>query len=222
MSRTQTLAAPPRDGTSEDVPLHLVPADQPTHKFATVMFVDVKSSMTLSRTVELDEWWSVIDGLFELMCVCVYRFGGWVGNFTGDGIEAIFEDSAGADGHARRACQAALCLRDSVGSAAGELYRSRRLELSVRIGINSGDVLTGTIGERGNGYYTAIGYPVGLAKRMESLASPNRILLTEHTAAMVGDLGELRPMGPFEVKGSELPVGVFELTGEYAVGYDAR
>jgi class 3 adenylate cyclase len=223
MSALQRLATPSRADTAQGLALRLVKDDRPTHAFATVMFVDVKSSMTLSRTVEPEEWWSVIDGLFELMSECVYRFGGWVGNFTGDGIKAVFEDTAGTDGHARRACQSALCLRDSIESAAEELYESHRLKLSVRIGINSGDVLTGTIGERSTGYYTAIGYPVGLAKRIEGLASPDRILLSEHTASLVSELAELRDLGTFDVKGSELPVGVFELIGEHAVaGHYAR
>jgi adenylate cyclase len=66
-----------------------------------------------------------------------------------------------------------------------ELRRKRQLELSVRIGLNSGEVLTGTIGNRYSRYYTAGGYAVALAKRMETLARPGGIYLTEHTAALI-------------------------------------
>ena len=82
---------------------------------------------------------------------------------------------------------------------AEKLRREQGLEIAVRIGINSGEVLTGTIGDRYNRYYTANGYAVGLAKRMEVLAIPNRIFLTEHTAALVA--GAVAPPQPGGVRG---------------------
>ena len=97
--------------------------------------------------------------------------------------------------------------------ATAQLERQRRLELEVRIGINSGEVLTGTIGERYSRHYTACGYTVALAKRMETLARPGGIYLTEHTAALIGQALELSDLGLFEVKGALSPVGVFELIG---------
>ena len=182
-------------------------------KFVTVLFVDVKGSMGLSSAIELEEWWSVIDGLFELMCESVYRFGGWVAGFTGDGIKAVFEAPGATDDHAQRACDAALWLRDAICAPAAELRSEHGLELSVRIGINSGEVLTGTIGDRYRRCYTANGYPVALAKRIEAIALPGRINLSEHTAALVAGAVQLRDLGTFAVKGAQQPVGVFELVG---------
>jgi class 3 adenylate cyclase len=180
-------------------------------KFVTVLFVDVKGSMDLIRAVALEEWWSVIDGLFEVMCEGVYRFGGWVAGFTGDGIKAVFESAEETDDHARRACDAALWLRDAIREPAAELRGEHGLELSVRIGINSGEVLTGTIGDRYRRCYTVNGYAVALAKRIETIARPGRIYLSEHTAALVAGVAQLRDLGAYEVKGAEVPVGVFEL-----------
>ncbi len=177
------------------------------------MFVDMKGSMALSGALDLDVWWSLIDGLFELMCESVCQFGGWVANFTGDGIQAIFEAEDAIDDHARRACEAAAHLRHAIRVPAAKLIAGHGLELSVRIGINSGEVLTGTIGARHAPYYTANGYAVALAKRMEAFALPGRIYLSEHTAALVADTLEVRDLGPFEVKGAQAPVGVFELVG---------
>jgi class 3 adenylate cyclase len=197
----------------EQAALRVTSVRRTERKLATVMFVDVKGSMNLSREIELEAWWSVIGGLFEQMCEGVYRFGGWVANFTGDGVEAVFEATNATNDHARRACDAALWLRDAIGAPADDLRGGDGLELSVRIGINSGHVLTGTIGSRYKRYYTANGYAVALAKRMETLALADQIYLTEHTAALVAGGHELRDLGAFEVKGADLPVGVLELVG---------
>jgi class 3 adenylate cyclase len=72
-------------------------------------------------------------------------------------------------------------------------------------------VLTGTVTHRDNRYYTASGYPVALANRMEALALPRRIYVSGHTAALLNDAFELRDLGAFQVKGADVPVGVFEL-----------
>jgi adenylate cyclase len=180
-------------------------------KSVTVLFADVGGSMALSGSIGLEEWWSMIATLFELMSEAVQRCGGWVGAFTGDGISAVFEAHGGAEEHARRACQAALSIRDAMQEPAAALRRERRLELAVRIGINSGEVVTGTVGARCSPYYTACGYTVGLAKRMEALATPDRIFLTEHSAALIGHTLPLHDCGAFEVKGAPCPVGVYEL-----------
>jgi class 3 adenylate cyclase len=212
LATAQQIAADSSTDADERT-LRLVTSGNPEHKTATVMFVDIKESMLLINSIELDKWWSVIASLFELMCEGVYQFGGWVGNFTGDGIEAVFEASDASGTHARRACEAALWMRDAIGMTAEKLRREQGIEIAVRIGINSGEVLIGTIGDRYNRYYTANGYAVCLAKRMEVLAVPNRIFLTEHTAALVAGALAVRNVGAFEVKGADLPVGVFELVG---------
>lgn len=188
-----------------------VPARTAERKFATVLFVDVQGSMSLSATVEPDEWWWVLSDLFELMCDGVCRSGGWVGSFTGDGIKGIFEARESAEAHACRACDSALWLCDVLRVRGAELLDERGLNLAVRIGINSGEVVTGTIGDRYSRYYTATGYSVALAKRIEALALPGRVYLSEHTAALVAATHRLRDVGTFNVKGAQLPVGVFEL-----------
>jgi class 3 adenylate cyclase len=200
------------DGDAQSTP-RVTSSRHTQRKLATVMFVDVIGSMDLSREIDLEPWWSVIGELFELMCESVYRFGGWVANFTGDGVEAVFEATDATDDHARQSCDAALWLREAIRAPTAELSSEHGLELSVRIGINSGDVLTGTIGSRYKRYHTANGYAVALAKRMETLALPGRICLSARTAALVADAFRLRELGAFEVKGADEPVEVCELMG---------
>jgi class 3 adenylate cyclase len=216
VSSNQTLAAPrdaphPRSSSAyrPGRPASVYRTERTT---ATVLFTDIQSSMELSRSVTPERWWSVICDLVELMGEGVHRFGGWVGNFTGDGIEAIFQDTDDHPSHAERACQAALWLQDAIQMHARRLHRERGLNLSVRIGLNSGEVLTGTIVEHHNRYYTATGYAVALAKRIESLAPPGHVYLSEHTAKHLPPAFALRPQGTFEIKGAPLPIAVLELT----------
>jgi class 3 adenylate cyclase len=206
---------PPSRGhyQAEDPQVRVLSVCDTERKLVSVLFADVKGSMGLSGSVELEEWWSLMTGVFELMCQSAYRFDGWVANFTGDGIAAVFEGPSGAEDHASRACSAALWLRDAVGETAAELNSKRGLELSIRIGIHTGEVLTGMIDCRRSRYYTASGYAVALAQRMEALALPGHINLSESTAALLGHGLELRDLGPFEIKGAGAPVGVFELVG---------
>jgi adenylate cyclase len=192
------------------------PAPPPSaseRKLATILFTDVKSSMELSAAVELEDWWSIMRGLFALMYEGVHRFGGWVGNFTGDGIVAVFEDGADNPEHADRCCDAALWLREAIRSPAQDLLTVHGLELSIRMGMHSGAIVTGAIDGPDNHYYTATGFAVSLAKRIEGLALPGCIYLSEQTAKLLRPGLELRDLGAFAVKGTPLPVGVFELAG---------
>ena len=218
MTSSQTLTTPPQPGTAVAGSAHerdrtVGSITLASRKFVTVMFVDIQDSTDLSRTIGPEAWWSAIADVFELMCEGVYEFGGWVANFTGDGIAAVFDAPILTGDHAGRACDSALWLRDAMRAPAAKLSSDHALELSIRIGINSGEVLTGTIGDRYKRYYTANGYAVALAKRMEALALPDRIYLTEHTAALLDGAHRLHDLGAFEVKGTHRPVGVFELLG---------
>ena len=202
------------DASEEEYrPAHVAPVCRAERKHATILFTDVKSSMDLSNSLALDEWWSMIAALFELMCEGVYRFGGWVGAFTGDGVKAVFESSDGTADHAERACDAALWLRDAIASFARQLQGERGVDVAVRIGVNSGEILAGTIGDRYSRYYTASGYPVAMAKRIEGAAAPGQICLTADTAALLGPRLRLRGLGLLAVKGARAPVRAFELVG---------
>jgi len=189
----------------------------PTHddaerKQVTVLFADVSGSMDLAEQEDPEEWRKIMQRFFSLLAETVTRFEGTVDKFTGDGIMAIFGAPVAHEDHARRACYAALQMLDDVASYAAELRRAKGLNFSTRIGINSGEVVAGAIGE-GGGSYTAIGHTVGLAQRMEALAEPGKAYLTENTAELARGFLDLRDLGEFEIKGASRPVGVFELAG---------
>jgi class 3 adenylate cyclase len=183
----------------------------PERRLVTILFADVKGSTALSRSVALEDWWLVIAELFDDMCEGVSLFDGRVDGFTGDGVMAVFEDHGGPGDHADRACAAALWVRDAMHRRADQLRRERRLELAVRIGLNSGEVLVGTIGRRESRRYTVGGYPVALAKRIEALAHPGRVWVSEDTAHLVAPARRPRDLGAFDVSGAPSRVRVFEL-----------
>jgi class 3 adenylate cyclase/tetratricopeptide (TPR) repeat protein len=187
--------------------------DDAERKQVTVLFADVSGSMDLAEQQDPEEWRKIMQRFFSLLAETVTRFEGTVDKFTGDGIMAVFGAPIAHEDHARRACYAALQMLDDVSEYAAELRRELGLNFSTRIGINSGEVVAGAIGQGSDGDYTAIGHTVGLAQRMEALAEPGKAYLTEHTAELARGFLDLRDLGEFEIKGASQPVRVFELAG---------
>jgi class 3 adenylate cyclase/tetratricopeptide (TPR) repeat protein len=191
--------------------------DQPEadgeRKQVTVLFADVKGSMDMAEQVDAEEWREIMQRFFSLLSDGVRRFEGTVDKFTGDGIMALFGAPIAHEDHAPRACFAALHISELVSEYAAELRRAKGLNFSVRIGINSGEVIAGAIGEDDKPEYTAVGHTVGLAQRMEALAEPGKAYLTEHAAKLAEGYLELKDLGEFEVKGASHPIRAFELVG---------
>jgi class 3 adenylate cyclase/tetratricopeptide (TPR) repeat protein len=182
-------------------------------KQVTVLFADLKGSMDLSESIDPEEWHRIMERFFTILTDGVHRFEGTVNQYTGDGIMALFGAPIAHEDHAQRACYAALHLREELRPYADELRISRGLSFSVRMGLNSGEVVVGKIGDDLRMDYTAQGHTVGLAARMEQLAEARSIYLTEHTAKLVGGYFALRDLGASRIKGVSEPLHVFELEG---------
>jgi class 3 adenylate cyclase/tetratricopeptide (TPR) repeat protein len=182
-------------------------------KQVTVLFADVKGSMDLAERLDPEEWHAIMDRFFAILAEGVHRFEGTVNQYTGDGIMALFGAPIAHEDHAQRACHAALHLGRELRRHADELRVARGLNFAVRLGLNSGEVVVGKIGDDLRMDYTAQGHTVGLAARMEQIAAPDRAYLTEHTAKLVSGYFTLRDLGPTRVKGVAEPLGVYELEG---------
>jgi class 3 adenylate cyclase/tetratricopeptide (TPR) repeat protein len=182
-------------------------------KQVTVLFADVMGSMELAERSDPEQWRRIMERFFSILCEGVHRFEGTVDKFTGDGIMALFGAPIAHEDHAERACYAALHLQEELASYAAELRREQGLSFSVRMGLNSGEVVVGAIGEDLAMDYTAIGHTVGLAHRMEQLAEPGKAYLTEHTASLAEGYLALTDLGEFQVKGASRALRVHELTG---------
>jgi class 3 adenylate cyclase/tetratricopeptide (TPR) repeat protein len=182
-------------------------------KQVTVLFADVMGSMELAERSDPEQWRQTMERFFAILCEGVHRFEGTVDKFTGDGIMALFGAPIAHEDHAQRACYAALHLQEELASYAAEIRREQGLSFSVRMGLNSGEVVVGAIGEDLAMDYTAIGHTVGLAQRMEQLAEPGKAYLTEHTASLAEGYLALTDLGEFQVKGASRALRVHELTG---------
>jgi class 3 adenylate cyclase len=182
-------------------------------KQVTVWFADVKGSMGLSEPLDPEDWHAILDRFFAVLTDAVHRFEGTVNQYTGDGVMALFGAPIAHEDHAHRACYAALHVKSELRALQDELRLSRGLDLQVRIGIHSGEVVVGKIGDDLRMDYTAQGHTVGLAQRMESIAAPNTAVLSDATAKRVEGFFALRSLGSSSVKGVREPVQVFELEG---------
>jgi len=182
-------------------------------KQVTVLFADVKSSLELAESVDPEEWHRILDRFFQILADGVHRFEGTVNQYMGDGIMALFGAPIAHEDHAQRACYAALHLRDELRQYAEEIKRTRELSFAVRLGLNSGDVVVGKIGDDLRMDYTAQGSVVGVAQRLEQLAEPGHVYVGEPTAKLVAGYFALRDLGSFELKGMHEPIRVHELQG---------
>lgn len=175
------------------------------HKQVTVLFADVVGSMRLAAGLESERLRSIMNELFNHAAAVVQRYQGTVDKFTGDGLMALFGAPTALEDHALRACIAALEIQDVASGLAESVAASDGVDLRIRIGLNSGDVIVGEIGS-GPGRYTAVGHPVGLAQRMEAAAPAGGVLCSLATANLVEPLVRLGPVEPVHAKGFDNPL----------------
>ena len=169
--------------------------------------------MELQETLDPEAWAEIMARFVQILAEGVRRFGGTVDKFTGDGIMALFGAPLAQEDHARRACHAAWHLIKAIAEYAEGLRKEQGLELHVRLGLNSGEVVVGRVGDDVTLDATALGHTVGLAQRMEARAEPGRAYLTEHTARLVQGWFRLEDLGPMAVKGAREPLRVYALAG---------
>jgi len=185
-------------------------------KQVTVLFADLKGSMELLADRDPEEAKRILDPVLERMMEAVHRYEGTVNQVMGDGIMALFGAPIAHEDHAVRACYAALRMQDAIRRYTDELRRAQGLEVQIRVGLNSGEVVVRSIGNDLRMDYTAVGQTTHLAARMEQLATPGTIRLAAETLQLAEGFVQVKPLGPIPVKGLTEPVEVFELTGASA------
>ncbi len=182
------------------------------YKQVTVLFADVVHSMDIAAAVGAERLREIMTELVKRASVVVQRYSGTVDKFTGDGIMAVFGAPVALEDHAFRACLAALDLQEQAKQLALDVNGRDGVDLQLRVGLNSGEVIAGEIGSGAAGY-TAIGEQVGLAQRMESAAPPGGVMLSESTARLVDEAVVLDEPELVRIKGSDLPVSARRLLG---------
>src|SRR5215475_2608803 len=175
-------------------------------KQVTVLFADMKGSMELLADRDPEKARKLLDPVIEHMMEAVHRYEGTVSNLMGDGIMALFGAPLAHEDHAVRACYAALTMQESVQRYADEVRRTEGVSIQIRAGLNSGEVVVGSIGNDLKMDYTAIGQTVHLAARMEQMATPGSIMITAENLRLAEGYVEVKSLGPVNVKGLSEPV----------------
>src|SRR4051794_23239853 len=181
------------------------------YKQVTVLFADVVRSMDLAAALDMERLREIVSELVERSAAVVRRYGGSV-EFTGDGVMVVFGAPVALEDHAVRACLAAVGVQEEAKRLAEEVRERDGVDLQVRVGLNSGQVIAGEIGSGSLGY-TAIGEQVGLAQRMESVAPPGTVMLSESTARLVEHSVMLAEPEQVRIKGADEPVRARRLVG---------
>jgi class 3 adenylate cyclase/tetratricopeptide (TPR) repeat protein/ribosomal protein L40E len=180
-------------------------------KLVTVLFADVANFTSLSEKLEPEEVHQIMEGCLRILMDEIHKYEGTINQFTGDGVMALFGAPLAHEDHAQRACYAALAIQKNLAEYSEKVKKNYGQEFRMRIGLNSGPVVVGSIGDDLHMDYTAIGDTINLASRMEGLAQPGSVLLSRNTHRLVKDYFDLKPIGPLEVKGKEDPQEAFEL-----------
>jgi class 3 adenylate cyclase len=182
------------------------------YKQVTVLFADVVHSMDIAAAVGPERLREIMADLADRCAAVVKRYGGTVDKFTGDGIMAVFGAPVALEDHAVRACLAALGVQEDAKRLAVVVQERDGVDLRLRVGLNSGQVIAGEIGSGALGY-TAIGEQVGMAQRMESVAPPGGVLLSASTARLVDGAAAVGEPELVRIKGSEDAVPARRLLG---------
>ncbi len=182
------------------------------YKQVTVLFADVVHSMDIASAAGAERLREIMAQLVDQAAAVVKRYGGTLDKFTGDGIMALFGAPVALEDHALRACRAALEIHSGISDLGCEVSRRDGVELALRIGLNSGQVITGEVGTAATGY-TAVGEQVGMAQRMESVAPPGGVMLSASTARLVEGAATLGESELVQIKGADEPVSAHRLLG---------
>ena len=182
-------------------------------KSVTVLFADIAGFSRLAIRLGAEDLHAVMDGCFERLSQAVHRYEGTINQFTGDGVMALFGAPIAHEDHAERAVHAALAIQGAMAEYGEALARERSLEFRMRIGLHSGTVVVGRIGDNLRMDYTAQGDTVNLAARLEAAATPGTVLVSEGTRRLAEGAFAFHPLAPLALKGYDTAVAAFEVTG---------
>ena len=180
-------------------------------KQVTVLFCDLVRSATIAEEMDPEDYRDLLDRYLAVSFEQVFRVEGFVNQIAGDGVMALFGAPIAHEDAPARAVHAALGIRDGVRALAASLPPERRLSLEVRVGIHTGPVIVGTVGNDLKMDYTAIGDTTNLAARLQGLARPGTVLLSEEARRLVDGPFSFRPVGSLAVRGRSVPVQAWEV-----------
>ena len=202
---------------SREVVQRLLSRSGRTHKLdgerktCTVLFADIRGFTGLSERVSLEQLHEVLNEYFRLMIDHVSAHDGVIDKFIGDKIMAVF---SGGDGSgAISACRAAVQIRDAITALNQQRLASDGEPIEVGIGVNTGEVVMGTVGSEERMSFTVIGDSVNVADRLQSIAAAGEVIVGSRTRALIENTFELEALGDRQLKGRVAHETVFKLLG---------
>jgi class 3 adenylate cyclase/HAMP domain-containing protein len=192
-----------------------------TRRNLTILFADIRGFTSMAERMEPEELIDSLNQYFTAMTDVVFRHGGTLDKYVGDGILAFFGDPIPFDDHAERAVATAFEMQHELDALRGTWLLERGEDLNVGIGISTGYVTVGNIGSATRTEYTVIGNHVNLASRLATIAQPQQILVSERTVVAVRDQVEATPVDEISLKGVQRPIRIFEIANATAELRDA-
>jgi adenylate cyclase len=177
----------------------------------TVLFADIRGFTALSEREKPEKVVGLLNRYFSAMTEIIFDHGGTLDKYIGDGLMALFGAPSASPADAMNAVKAAVTMQKRLKTLNDELREAGYGQISVGIGLHTGEATIGYIGSDKRSEYTAIGDTVNLASRLESNAKGGEILMSEATAAASGNLIPVNPRDPLTVKNRVQPVNVFEV-----------
>ncbi len=178
----------------------------------TVLFLDIKGFTAMSEKLDPEEVTHIIDNVFKVLTSEILRYGGMVDKYIGDCIMALFGAKKASEDDAERSIRAALGMIEKMDSV-NVIMKAKGITLGCRIGINSGLVVAGELGDRGEKDFTVMGDTVNTASRLETAAEVNTIMISEGTREQAGDIFDCEELEPITVKGKSKPLQVYRVRG---------
>src|SRR5712691_7784583 len=199
---------------AEQAALEARGASDGERKTITALFADLKGSTALIEGLDPEEARAIIDPALQLMMDAVHRYEGYVAQSLGDGIFALFGAPIAHEDHPQRALYAALRMQEEMHRYSDTLRQQGHAPLLMRVGVNTGEVVVRSIRKDDlHTDYVPVGHSTNLAARMEQLATPGSILVTDYTYRLTDGYFVFKALGAAEIKGMEAPLHVYEVLG---------
>jgi predicted ATPase/class 3 adenylate cyclase len=180
-------------------------------KQVTVMFCDMEGFTAFTEKLGPEEAYGIMDQIYELLIHKVHDYEGTVNEMTGDGIMALFGSPIALEDAPQRAIRSSLAIHREMGRFSEKMKQEREgiPPLKMRVGIHTGPVVVGTLGNNLRVEFKAVGDTVNLASRVEGLAEPGATYLTDETFKLTEGLFRFEALGEKEIKGKEKPIQVY-------------
>ncbi|MBN1584093.1 MAG: tetratricopeptide repeat protein [Anaerolineae bacterium] len=187
-----------------------------------ILFADAVNFTHLAESLDAESVFNLINDLLGRLVTCIHRYGGTVDKFTGDGLMAVFGAPIAHENSSELAVRAALDMQQAAAGFEPVAMAQLGAPLKMRIGIHSGPAVAGILGTEQQAAYTIIGNTVNMASRIESLAQPGHVWVSERVYQHTRALFEFQAMGTVEIKGISDPVAAYEVLGDHAVPMSVR